>query len=235
MNKKENRINFFPKYSFVFIIFVIASMLNITSSYIHALDEFKEYFDKANEFTEKKQYDRAVTQLMKILDKSPENIEARLRIANIKLIQLSHEESYDQVKKVLKIDPENKEAFNVGNKIFLDALLNRDYETYRNFIFYTCDNIFNIPNPEVEFFLINLLKNHQNKFINSNNQINAKGNITIYSLSNIYFSFQNVLPVLTKYFTYKDIEGNYTARIAIKNIQEEEETRKNPDKLKNKK
>ncbi|MBI5417436.1 hypothetical protein HZA55_05760 [Candidatus Poribacteria bacterium] len=223
----------------LFIVFIILTILNtknknlITNTY--AKDMHEEYFQKAHEFINEKKYDRAITQLMKVLENSPNNIQARLLIADTKNNQMFYEDAYDQIFKILKIEPDNISAIKLGNKIFSEALINRDFNAYRNFLFYTCNYIFNQPRSEVERFLTYLLKEHKTHFINNQNQINPKGAITIHILSNTYSSFNISIAALTKYYTYKDIEGNYPARMAIENIKTEEQIRKNPLLLKEKK
>lgn len=212
-------------------IFFGMSFLTIFNSPVYADDKLDEYFKNAEAFINKKQYDRAVTQLNKVIEKSEKNITARLLIGKIKFGQMSFEETYDQIRDIIKIEPENKDAIELGNKTFFEVLKRRDFNSYRNFIFYSCNFVFGTPRPEVEKFLLHLLKEHQKDFINAQNQINEKGNITIHVLSNIYTSFNKVLPVLTKYFPYKNIEGSYPARIAIENIKEDEKYRKHPELL----
>ncbi len=202
---------------------------------IYAFDDTEEYFKKAKELIEKEDYDRAVTQLAKILEKSRDNIDARIMIAKIRFSQSNYEDAFDQVREILKLDSKHKETQELGNKIFLEAIGNRDFNAYRNFLFYTCNYVFGSSRPEVARFIVFLLKEHPEKIINEFNQINNKGTLTIQVLSSIYSSFSEAIPALTKYFIYKDIDGNYPARIAIKNIQEEELIRKNPDLLKPKK
>ncbi|MBI5207445.1 MAG: tetratricopeptide repeat protein [Candidatus Firestonebacteria bacterium] len=209
------------KLSLVILIIILFSLLSLGFvEYTKTIED--NLFSKARIFIMKEEYNTAVDLLTKILEQDPDNFEVKYLIGDIKLNERNFNDAFKQVKDILINDPENKKAIDLGNRIFYEALIFQDINEYRTFLFNSCDYSFNVPHPEVERFIVNLLKNKQYSILTEFSRIDQKGSLTIYTLSNIYSSFLDVIPVLTKYYTYKNIEGIYPARIAIENIKEEE-------------